>query len=218
MVRTFGSCHALDRSTHAGRVHKGEHAVQTAVRRANEEALGLVEVHHAGGRRLDTHLVLDGAAGHGVALTQGTVSIDVDLGDDEQGDAFGSFRRVRQAGQHDVDDVIHHVVFAGRNEDFGTGNGIGTIGVRLGLGTQDTQVGTTVRFGQTHSAGPLTTDQTGQKGVFLFLGAVLFQGLDGAMAQAGVHPPGPVGSAHHFAHHDAQRVGQALTTVFHVSG
>src|SRR5690606_26871366 len=160
--------------------------------------------------------LLDGCAGPGVAPGQGTVGLDVDLGTDEQGGAFGALRRVRQAGQHDVDDVVHHVVFAGRNEDFGTGNGIGTVGVRLGLGPQDAQVGTAVRFGQTHGAGPFTADQTGQEGVFLFLGAVLLQGLDGAVAQTGVHAPGPVGSAHHFAHHDAERVGQALATVFHV--
>ncbi len=35
------------------------------------------------------------------------------LGHDEQGDAAGAFRRIGQAGQHDVDNVLGQVVLTG---------------------------------------------------------------------------------------------------------
>lgn len=61
-------------------VHHGEHAVEAFVRLADQKALGPIEVQHAGGRGLDPHLVLDGAAMHRVALAR----IGMELGHDKQ--------------------------------------------------------------------------------------------------------------------------------------
>ena len=131
---------------------------------------------------MDTHLVLDGTAGYGVALTSRAVFVRQALGHDKQGDALGAFRCARQTCQNDVDDILGHVVLTGRDKDLGTGNGVGAIGIRLCLGAQGAEIGTAVRLGQTHGASPLTADQLGQVGLLLLFGAVLFNGVGGTVA------------------------------------
>src|SRR5690606_27050974 len=90
--------------------------------------------------------------------------------------------------------------------------------VRLSLGTQGTQVGTTVRLGQTHGASPLATDQFGQVGLLLLFGAVFFDGIGSTMAQAGVHAPGPVGGTNHFTDNQTNGVRKTLTTIVGICG
>src|SRR5690606_37353251 len=103
-----------------------------------------------------------------------------------------------------------HVVLTGRDKDLGAGYLVGAICLGLGLGLQQTQIGTTVRLGQAHGAGPLTTDQLRQVSVLLLLGAVLFDGGDSAVRQARIHRPGPVGGTDHFGNGDTGRARQAL--------
>src|SRR5574344_1985131 len=189
----FGVGQTLQRGTQAGGVHKGEHAVQALVRRADQEAGGVVEVHHAGGVAVNAHLVLQRTTGHTVTLADFAVGIRQELGHDKQGNALGAFRCVRQAGQYDMYDIFRHVVLAGRNKDLGTGYLVAAVGLWLGLGTQHAQVGTAVRLGQAHGAGPLAGYQLGQVGLLLRFGTVGAQGVHGTMGQAGVHAPGPVG-------------------------
>ncbi len=214
----FGMGQALQRGTQARGVHEGEHAVQPLVRRADQEASGAVEVHHAGGVAVDTHLVLDGAAGHAVALARLAFGVRQELRHDEQGDTLGTGRGVGQAGQYDVDDVLGHVVLASGDEDLGAGDLVAAVGLRLGLGAQHAQVGTAVRLGQAHGAGPLAGYQLGQVGLLLLGSAVGMQGVHGAVGQAGVHAPGPVGFTDHFTHGHAERLRQALAAVLDVVG
>jgi hypothetical protein len=148
--------------------------------------------------------------------TDGAISIRHELRNDKQRDAFGASRCVRQAGQHDVDDVVGHVVFTGRDEDLGAGDFVGTVGLRFGLGTQHAQVGAAVRFGQAHGAGPFAGDQFGQIGFLLLWRAVLGDGVHRAVRQAWVHAPRPVGFANHFAYRQTQRFRQALAAVLDV--
>src|SRR5690606_18999079 len=192
--------------------------VQAFVGRADQVASGTVEVHHAGGVAVDAHLVLDRAAGNAVALTGRTIGVRQELRHDEQGDTLGALRGVGQAGQHDVDDVARHVVLTGGDEDLGAGNLVGTVGLGLGLGAQHAQVGTAVRLGQAHGAGPLAGNQLGQVDMLLLVGTVLGDGVHGAVRQARVHAPGPVGFANHFADGQTQGFRQALAAVLNVMG
>ena len=60
-------------------------------------------------------------------FTQDAVLIDPDLGDDENGDAFGPRRRPLDACQHRVDDILSEVVFAIGDVNFAAGDGIGAV-------------------------------------------------------------------------------------------
>ncbi|MNF72306.1 hypothetical protein D3C84_542780 [compost metagenome] len=212
----FSVGQALQRGTQTSGVHEGEHAVQAFVRRADQETGGAVEVHHAGGVAVDAHLVFQGTARHSVTRANRAIGVRHELRHDEQGDAFGAGRGIRQAGQYDVDDVVGHVVFTGRDEDLGAGDFVGTVGLRLGLGAQHAQVGAAVRFGQAHGAGPFAGNQLGQVSLLLLRGAVLGDGVHRTVRQARVHAPRPVGLADHFTDGQAQGFRQALAAVLDV--
>src|SRR5690606_39780404 len=136
LERSLRRAQTLDRSTQTSNVHKGEHAGQTFVFRSYQPAFRAVEVHHTGRVTVDTHFVLDGAAGHVVALTHFAFRVRQELRSEEQGDALGALRRIGQTGQNDVDDVLGHVVLASRNKNLGTGDVVAAVCIRLSLGTQ----------------------------------------------------------------------------------
>jgi hypothetical protein len=139
---------------------------------------------------------------------------DVELGHGEQADALAALGRVRQAGQHQVHDVGGHVVLTGADENLVAGQAVGAVGLRLGLGAQEAQVGAAMRLGQAHGAGPFAAGELGQVELFLLVGAVGMQGFVGAVRQARVHGPGLVGRVQHFVEALVQHKGQALAAVF----
>ena len=64
---------------------------------ADQEALGAVEIEHAGRLRLDAHLLLDAAAADAVARAHLAVRLRQELRHQEQRDVLGAARRIRQA-------------------------------------------------------------------------------------------------------------------------
>src|SRR5690606_4448224 len=110
--------------------------VQTFVFRSDQPAFGAVEVHHTGSVTVDTHFVFDRTTGNRVALARSTVFVRQELRYDEQRDTFSTFRSTRQTRQNDVDDVIGHIVLTGRDKDFGAGNSVRTVSIRLSFGFQ----------------------------------------------------------------------------------
>ena len=113
-------------------------------------------------------------------------------------------------------DVSGHVVFAGADENLGAGNGVGAVGLGFGLGAQQTQVGTALGFGEAHRTCPLAGDQFGQVFPFLLGVAVRLNRVDGAVAEAGIHDPGPVGRSGQFIDHDTEHIGHALAAILHI--
>src|SRR5690606_19741570 len=111
-----------DGGADTGGIHEGEHAVQPFVFCADQVTGGFIKVHDTGGGSLDAHFLFQAATGDVVALTDATVAVGQELGNDEQADAPGALGRIRQAGQHDVDNVFSQVVVTGRNEDLGAGD------------------------------------------------------------------------------------------------
>ena len=117
LVGALDQAQTLDADRKARGIHHREHRHQAAVRLADQPAFGAVEVHHAGDRSLDAHLVLDRAAGHAVAFAHLSTFVNFILRHDEQRDALDAGRRVRQAREHEVHDVLGQVVLAGGDED-----------------------------------------------------------------------------------------------------
>ena len=84
-------------------VHEDEHDHHPLVLFAEQLGVALAvvpEVHEAGGRSVNPHLVLDAADVVVVALAEGAVFLDQELGDDEYGDALGSGGRALDPGEH----------------------------------------------------------------------------------------------------------------------
>ena len=68
-------------------------------------------------------------------------------------------RRAGQARQHEMDDVLGHVVLAIGDENLGAEELVGSIGLRLGPGLERAKVGARLRLGQVHRAGPFAGDE-----------------------------------------------------------
>ncbi|MNY07087.1 hypothetical protein D3C86_1398730 [compost metagenome] len=184
LIGAFTEGQALDPDAQAFVVHHGEHRRQAFVRRIDDVTGGAVEIHHTGGRGLDAHLVLDRTAGQAVAFTQRAVGIDHEFRHQEQRNAFGAWRSIRQSGQHQVNDVFGEVVLTAGDEDLGAADLVAAVGLWLGPGADNAQVGTGVWLGQAHGTGPDTGIHVRKVGRFQRFAAM---GIDRQAGAGGQH-------------------------------
>ena len=212
LVGALGQADALQAHAQARRVHHGEHCLQALVRLTDQIAFRRIEVHHAGDRALDAHLVLDGTAAQAVALALVAIAVHLEFRGDEQRDSLRAGRCVGQSRQHQMHDVAGQVVLAGGDEDLGAGDGVAAVRIRLGLCLQQPQVGAAMRLGQAHGAGPASFDERLQEGFVLPRFAMLLQRLDGAVGQQRKVAPGQVCRVDHLVQRHAQGMRQALPT------
>ena len=112
-----------------------------------------------------------------------------------------------------MDDVVGHVMFAGRDEDLLAGDFIDAVARRHGLGAQETEIGAAMRLGQVHGAGPCTFHHLRQPRRLLLVGAMREDRRDRALGEAGIHQERHVGRRHIFADGAVQRIGQALAAM-----
>ncbi|ABA48670.1 hypothetical protein BURPS1710b_0856 [Burkholderia pseudomallei 1710b] len=217
LVSDFGEAEPLHADAEARGVHHHEHRVQALVRLADQPALRVVEIHHAGRVAVDAHLVLDRAALHAVALARLTRCVGHELRHDEQRNALRALRRVRQAREHEVNDVLREIVFAARDEDLGAADRIRAVAVRLGLRAQDAEIGAAVRLGQAHRARPFARYELRQIELLQLGRAVRVQALVCAVRQARIHRPRLVRRVQHFIQRVVDERGQALAAVIGIA-
>ncbi len=210
----FGDAQPLQPNLKTRVVHHGEHAGQALVGLADDPAGGAVKIHHAGGRALDAHLVFDGAAGQRVAYPRRAIGISDELGHQQQADALHPSRRIRQARQHQVHDVLAHVVLAAGDEDLAAADPVAAVRLRFCLGAQQRQVGPRLRFGQAHGAAPLAADQLRQIDILQFVAAVLVQRQHRAFGQAGINAKRQRRSHQHLVEVAGHQLRKALAAVF----
>jgi len=218
LERRLGNAQSLQADLEACIVHHGEHAGQALVGLPHQPAAGAVEVHHAGRRPLDTHLVLQRAAGDCVARPQATVIATFELGHQEQADATHPGRRIRQARQHQMDDVIGQVLVAAADEDLAAADAVAAIALRLGAGAQQRKVGAGLGLGQAHGASPFAADQLAQVVTLEHRAAMPVQGQHGALGQAGINTERQRRAHQHFVKTGRDHLRQALAIVLHWTG
>ena len=98
-------------------VHHGEHRAHALVQLAHQVARGTVIIHDAGRIAVDAHLLFNIADADAIARAQAAILVDKEFRHDEQRDALGPRAPARCLGQHQMDDVLGHVVFACRDEN-----------------------------------------------------------------------------------------------------
>ena len=208
---------ALNGDAEPGLVHHHEHRGEALVLLPDQEAFGVVVIHHAGRIGVNAHLVLDGAAGDAVARADRAVGVDRVARHDEQRDALDARRRALDAGEHQMDDVLGNVLLAGRDEDLLAGDRIGAVALRDSLGLEQAEIGAAMGLGQVHGPGPHALDHPGQIGLLLLVRAMHLNGGHRAHGQAGIHREGHVRGRRELVHDRAERVGQALPAMVGVS-
>jgi hypothetical protein len=111
---------------------------------------------------VDAELVLQAGADDVVAGAERAVLVDEVLRDQEQRDAARAGRCIGQARQHEMDNVVDHLVVAIGDEDLGAEDAIGPVGLRLGAGPELTEIGAGMRLREIHGAGPFAGHHLGQ--------------------------------------------------------
>jgi hypothetical protein len=207
--RGFQVAQALHGHVQPGRVHHQEHRRQATVGFADEPAFGLLEAHLAGGAALDAHLLLDAVAEDRVAST-----VRQDLGHDGQRQAPRAGRRIGQAAQHQVHDVVGEVLVAAADEDLLArhlhGHAVGRFALGVGACAHQAQVAAGLGFGQVHGGQPFAARHLLQVQRLQRRRAVALDDLVGAVQQPGVHGPGMVGRGQHLEQRRVQQLWQAL--------
>ena len=218
LVGPLGYRDALHTHAKTGGVHHDEHVLQATVFLTHQkaDAAAVVAVlQHSSRAGLDTQLVLDADAVHIVASPQRTVGINQELGHHKQTDALNALRRTRDPRQHQMDDVLGHIVLTPGDVDLGAEHLVAAIRLRLGPGTHRCQVRAGLRLGQVHGAGPLATDQFFEVSGLELIRAGGQQGLDRAVGQQRAQGKTHVGRVLHFAARSAYGFGQALAAKGH---
>ena len=166
---------------------------------------------------MDAHLLFDLADRQGIARARRVVVVDDELGHDEQRHALDAIGAAGDLGQHQVDDVVGHVVIAGRDKDLLAGDLVRPVVLRFRLGAHQAQIRAAMRFGQVHGAGPFAGDHLGQEGLLLLVRAMGVDGGIGPVGQARVHHEGHVRGREDFPRCRRQQVGQALAAIFGIA-
>src|SRR5690606_30676227 len=166
---------------------------------------------------LPIYFVFNGTTAHGVTLAQRTVFVNQELRYQEQRNAFRASRCIRQLGQHQVDDVLRHVVLTPGNEDLSTCDVVRTIGIRFRFGADNAQVSTGVRLGQIHGTGPDAGVHVRQIFFFQFLRTVVVQRQTGTGGQHRRQAEGHIGALHHFFNLTDQSFRHAHATEIRVT-
>ena len=131
--------------------------------RPTSQPLAAVEIHHAGRRGLDAHLVLDGAAAHGVRSCRGCRPRSAGLS--------GTRNRLMPcvpAGAPGRRASTRWMMFSVRScspaemKILVAGDRVAAVGGRLGRGAHEAEIGAALGLGQAHGAGPCAGRELGQ--------------------------------------------------------
>ena len=215
LVRAIGYRNALyaDRVTRG--IHHDEHIFQTTVFLSDQKAGSTAVVailQHRCRAGFDTQLVLNAHAMHIIARAQTAICVDHEFRHDKQADAFDAFGRTAHAREHQMHDVLGHVVLTIGDVNFGAEHFVSAIGLRLCARTYQRQIRTGLRLGQVHGAGPFAADQFVQVSDFQFIAPCGQQGFDRAVGQQRTERETQAGRIQHFNAGSANGFRQALTT------
>ena len=214
LISRLAHGNALKADIQPRRVHHREHAGQALVGFADQPARGAVILHHAGGGGVDTDLLFQADTFQAVAFAEAAVFTHEEFRHQEQRHAARPGRRIRQARQDQVDDVLGDVMVAPGDEDLLAADRVGAVIIRHGLGLQCADIGAGLRLGQVHRAGPVPGDEVRQIGLLLRVGAMRQQSLNRTEAEHRAEAKRHIRRVDHLHHGQRQRLGQALSAPF----
>ncbi len=194
-----------------GLVHHVEHLAHAVVRHADEIAdarAALAEVQHGVDHAALAELVVEPGHVHVVARGGRAVVADQELRHDEERDALHAGRCVRQAREHEVDDVLGQVVLGGRDPHLRAADAVGAVAMRNRLRLDVGQRRAGLRLAQRHRAEVTALDHRRHPARALLLAAEVRQQVGRADRQPGIGVGRVVGRREDEPDRRAQRRGQ----------
>ena len=219
----FRDADAFQADGEARIVHHGEHAGEALVLLADEPAdrafllarNKTIAVDHGAGRRtVDAELVLDRGAEEIVAAAKRAVFVDEEFRHEEERDAARARRRVGQACEDQMHDVVGKIVLAIGDENLLAEDAIGAVRRALGAGAQRAEIRARLRLGEVHRAGPLARNQLCQIGPLEFVRGVFVERFDRAHGERRAERERERGRVPHLKRGDGKHRGQALPAEF----
>jgi hypothetical protein len=186
LIGAIGDADAFEADADPRLVHHREHAGHATIFLADKvtDRAALIAHRHGAGRRgVHAELVLDAGRKDIVARAQRAVFVDEEFRDQEQRDTAGAGGGIGQSRQHEMHDVVGHVVVAIGDVDLGAENAVAAIIGAFGATAQRTDVGAGLRFGQLHGTGPVAGHQLLEIDLFQCVAAMGVERLDGGERQ-----------------------------------
>ena len=158
--------------------------------------------------------MLDAVAIEIIVRTQRAIGIDQIFGHQKQRNPARSCRRIRQAGQHHMQDIVGKIMLAIGDENLLAENPVSAVAHRFGTGAQCVEIGSGLRLGQVHGAHPCAGHQFFEKILFEKIRPVRLQGLDCSGSQKRAKRESHRSRRPHFAAGRLQHLRQALPAEF----
>ena len=157
--------------------------------------------------------MFDRTDGHRIALAgngRRRITLGEELRHQEQRDSASSLRRIGQARKAQVHDVLRHVLVTASDEDLRAGDRIAAVGLRLGTGAHDAEIGSGMGLGQAHGPGkaPLVEPRQPARAHLVVCVGREREGRPGR--QRGIEIERRVRREHHFLEGDRQHLRHAL--------
>ncbi len=213
LIRSLGLCVALKANAQTRLVHHHKHRAHALMLFAQQNPLGLVIVHHTRRIAVNAHLLFDLAHGHAIAVAQRAIFVDLDLRDDEQGNALDTLRPAWNFRQNKVNNVVGHIVVTRRDENLLARKLVGAITIRDSLCAHQAKVSTTMRLGQVHRACPLACHHLRQILLLLLIRTMHIDRRVSAVGQALIHVERHVRRHRRLQCGHAHDIRQTLTTI-----
>ena len=205
--------HTLGTNAKPSIVHHGEHGLQAAMRFADHLGFGALIQHDAGGAAMDAHFAFDATAAEGIAR-----AIGQDFRRGKQRNPARARRRIRQARQHQMQDIAGAIMFAPGDENLLPVQRIAPIAEGFSARAQHAQITAGLRFGQAHRAGPIAGDQGRQPARRLIRACVMAQKIDRTRRQQRAEHEGGIRRHAQFRHGSPKAERQTLAAMFHRRG
>ena len=215
LQRPLGDAKTLHADRQPGIVHRGEHVGQAFVLLADDEAEGAAIVavrHHRGGARVDAHLVFERDAAQVIASLDLARLADQIFRHDEKGNAFHALRRVGQARQNQMNDVLGQFVVSIGDEDLLAADAV-VIALPLRAGADGGKIGAGLRLGQIHRARPRARNEFGQELRFQCRRSMVADRLDDRLGQHRAERERHAGGLPHLLKRGGDQPRQTLAAV-----
>ena len=201
LIGPVGDRDTLQANHQAGIVHHDEHVLEALVLLADEIADGAFVIaigHHAGGRTMNADLTFQRHRPEVVAAAEAAVRVDQEFRHQVQRQTFWARWAVGRARQHQMNDVLAHIVLAIGDVNLLTLDQV-MVALALGFSADRAKIGAGLWLGQVHGAGPFAGDHALQINLLLFWRAAAFQDIGRALIQQRAQREGHIGGVPHLA-------------------
>ena len=195
LIGAFRNGKTLQADRKTGVIHHAKHDVDSLIFLTDKIAngtIGFTILHNRGWRSLDAKFFLNRQTAKIIRLGEIAIIISKEFRHDKHRNTLDAIRRIGCACQHQMNDILGHIMLAIGDIDFLARNQIMIpIGNRAAFDAS--KVGAGLRFGQIHRSGPAAFNHWRDKDILQFRACRFLQGIDLPLRQKMAKRKGHIG-------------------------